>query len=60
MGLLERGTTAILQVRSRVWAETFMEVGLNEPLPYRPSIVHDHVFPSDDKGLAEGSLCIID
>lgn len=25
VGLLERGTTAILQVRSRVWAETFME-----------------------------------
>ncbi|XP_072305347.1 integrin alpha-5 [Eucyclogobius newberryi] len=25
VGLLERGTTAILKVRSRVWAETFME-----------------------------------
>lgn len=25
VGLLERGTTAILRVRSRVWAETFME-----------------------------------
>ncbi|XP_051961269.1 integrin alpha-5-like [Xyrauchen texanus] len=25
VGLLERGTSAILQVRSRIWAETFME-----------------------------------
>lgn len=27
VGLLEKGTTAILKVRSRVWAETFVEVG---------------------------------
>lgn len=27
MGLLEKGTTAILKVRSRVWAQTFVEVG---------------------------------
>uniref|UniRef100_A0A671S2E4 Integrin alpha-5-like n=1 Tax=Sinocyclocheilus anshuiensis TaxID=1608454 RepID=A0A671S2E4_9TELE len=26
VGLLERGTSAILHVRSRIWAETFMEV----------------------------------
>lgn len=26
VGLLEKGTTAIIKVRSRVWAETFIEV----------------------------------
>uniref|UniRef100_A0A8D3BGT6 Integrin, alpha 5 (fibronectin receptor, alpha polypeptide) n=1 Tax=Scophthalmus maximus TaxID=52904 RepID=A0A8D3BGT6_SCOMX len=38
VGLLEKGTTAILKVRSRVWAETFTEVGgiadsLHTPTP---------------------------
>uniref|UniRef100_A0A674NU07 Integrin, alpha 5 (fibronectin receptor, alpha polypeptide) n=1 Tax=Takifugu rubripes TaxID=31033 RepID=A0A674NU07_TAKRU len=33
VGLLERGTTAILKVRSRVWAETFVEVCCERALP---------------------------
>lgn len=47
VGLLEKGTTAILKVRSRVWAETFTEVcGRRTFAMQTPQTlsVHLHVF----------------
>lgn len=35
VGLLQKGTTAILKMRSRVWAETFTEVCGGRTLPYK-------------------------
>uniref|UniRef100_A0A672G165 Integrin, alpha 5 (fibronectin receptor, alpha polypeptide) n=1 Tax=Salarias fasciatus TaxID=181472 RepID=A0A672G165_SALFA len=37
VGLLEKGTTAILNVRSRIWAETFTEVCGRRIVPYKLS-----------------------
>lgn len=54
MGLLEKGTTAILKVRSRVWAETFIEV-CGRTLPYKLTrhTLYMNTSPLADKGMAE-------
>uniref|UniRef100_A0A672GKZ3 Integrin, alpha 5 (fibronectin receptor, alpha polypeptide) n=1 Tax=Salarias fasciatus TaxID=181472 RepID=A0A672GKZ3_SALFA len=48
VGLLEKGTTAILNVRSRIWAETFTEVCGRRIVPYLTSVlIH---YPTDTTG----------
>uniref|UniRef100_A0A8C6M1Y9 Integrin subunit alpha 5 n=1 Tax=Nothobranchius furzeri TaxID=105023 RepID=A0A8C6M1Y9_NOTFU len=54
VGLLEKGTTAILKVRSRIWAKTFTEVSGRRTLPFKRGTEHELGFSAEENAAHSG------